>query len=111
MGYRPRPRERRLLDCAVFHITADLEREIWGEIMSDSVAAHVSRCFFDPYLIVWSDGRDRLPECMPPSASLVPPGGLAAGVTDRTQRRPRATEVGGASSRILFFGETRERST
>jgi len=48
MGYRPKAP---VCKCAVLHETADLEVEIYGEIVSESVAAHCRVCFIDPSLI------------------------------------------------------------
>jgi hypothetical protein len=36
-------------DC--LHFIADLERDIYGEVMSESVKDHVAGCRYDPYLI------------------------------------------------------------
>lgn len=37
--------------CAVLHNTASLEREIYGRVVSDSVADHIRGCHKD--LVVW----------------------------------------------------------
>ena len=39
-------------ECAVLHSTSDLERDLYGAVLSPSVAEHVATCRPDPGMVV-----------------------------------------------------------
>jgi hypothetical protein len=50
-GWWPRRKPKQPSHHDVIHFIANAERDVYGQVVSDSVRDHVEECLYDPYLI------------------------------------------------------------